>query len=282
MLSLSNPEGVLVRVLARAVVLCASAAFVAEAAGQTTAVWSGCYAGAYAGAYLARDHFASEPAGAFNNPSNGFSPGNRSGLRSAASSSIAQNDAAPTVGGQFGCNLQMSHLVLGLEFDAGWGGERSGAHAFRRQLLPNSNPPPNNVLASRTETYGVAQAFASSIRARLGYSFDRLLLYATAGLAIAYHRTEAAIVFGGDGFFLANYQFAESKSYWNIGPAAGFGAEHMLDSNWSIKAEYLYAAFKTNNIMSSCQGCTQSFLGQWLTQVRPEQHSLRVGLNYRF
>lgn len=99
--------------------------------------------------------------------------------------------------------------------------------------------------------------YLGTMRARLGYSVDRVMFYATGGLA--YGRGDLEI--GG----LSNKE-------WHWGWTMGGGVEAMLSSNVSAKLEYLYVNLNDETY--------QSILGA--RSVGYNTNLLRGGINYRF
>jgi len=82
--------------------------------------------------------------------------------------------------------------------------------------------------------------YMGTLRARLGYTFDSTMLYATGGLA--YARFGVAGVHDSD-----------------LGWAFGLGMEWALTRNWSAKAEYLYATFSDLDIQTVKVGVNYRF-----------------------
>ncbi len=94
-----------------------------------------------------------------------------------------------------------------------------------------------------------------TLRARVGYAVNNILLYGTAGLA--YGQVKGSL-FGLD----------ESKTH--VGWAGGVGAEVGLTPNWSAKVEYLY--MDLSNRAYSITGVSNGY----------EANLVRFGLNYHF
>jgi len=107
-------------------------------------------------------------------------------------------------------------------------------------------------LETRNTWYGTA-------RARIGYAFDRFMPYITGGLAYGDMRAEID-------------PFGVSASKTKLGWALGGGLEYGFMGNWSIKAEYLYVDLGHMEPSFALPGSRVDF----------EQHTARVGLNYRF
>jgi outer membrane immunogenic protein len=128
-------------------------------------------------------------------------------------------------GGQLGYNYQLqSGMVFGAEADLSLTGIDRGA--FNNDYL-------------------------GSVRARLGYGFDRVLVYATGGFAYA----------GGE--------FGGVIDRTHYGYALGFGLEGTITSNVSVRLEYLYSDFGT-----------RSYPG--VGPIGFDASVIRAGVNYRF
>ena len=146
-------------------------------------------------------------------------------------------------GAQIGYNWQgASPLVLGIEADFQGTGQ------------------------SRTDTaLGITVdqklPWFGTVRGRIGYAFDRTMIYATGGLAYANYNMTVS------GFGLSASDNA-SKAGWTVGG----GVEWMFMPKWSTKLEYLY--IDTGNTSVTLFGTP--FTG------RARDNIVRVGLNYHF
>ena len=162
------------------------------------------------------------------------------------------------VGGQIGYNWQFGRVVVGAEADL------QGADISDR--VQDLNFGDN--FHSRLDWFG-------TVRGRLGYAFDRTLVFATAGFA-----------FGGvhnnvDGAFLPGspYKFDGTAT----GYVLGAGVEYKLNPAWSVKGEYQYINLGTNDPTNPV-GLPYSGIGGGgnATVHDDEYHSFRLGVNYRF
>ena len=151
-----------------------------------------------------------------------------------------------------GYNWQWGSIVAGLEGDFSWSGIKDTFTDNGTGFCPAAFPCVTKLRWLGTD------------RARLGYAWDRWLVYATGGLA--YGQVEATI---------ANFTGVTDETKWRWGYAVGAGVEMMLMKNWSAKAEYLYVNLgdKTNYRLIA-PGNDESVL------VRSS--IVRVGLNYHF
>jgi outer membrane immunogenic protein len=149
-------------------------------------------------------------------------------------------------GFQLGYNEYIApNWVLGSEIDFSWGDIKDDG--------PSS--PAIALLSTKTDFMGTA-------RARLGYAFDRTLIYATGGLAWAHVKSTE--------FALLVNQFAPDT--YHLGWTAGGGLEYALDPRWSVKVEYLYS-----DLGHYTQAVNGTSRRESLTL-----NTVRAGLNYRF
>jgi outer membrane immunogenic protein len=147
------------------------------------------------------------------------------------------------IGGTIGYNFQAGNMVAGIEFDAGWANIKGST---------TTNCPG---LICETHSTGLI-----TLRGRLGYAFDRLLPFVTAGVAFGEINPEVAGV--------------GAASAYNTGVAVGAGAEFALTHTWFVKAEYLYVRLESY----SCGTCALASAAS----VSFQANILRGGLNYKF
>jgi outer membrane immunogenic protein len=161
-------------------------------------------------------------------------------------------------GGQIGWNWQGagSPWVFGVEVDSAWANLKDDVTAagtvFGVPVVANA--------FSELNYFGTA-------RMRLGYAFDRAMIYATGGLAwgrneIGWSAVTPAVVVG------------QTISNTHVGYAVGGGMEWALMDNWTAKVEYLYLDLGSK---------TYDFgpaIGIFDADV--SAHTVKVGLNYRF
>jgi outer membrane immunogenic protein len=118
------------------------------------------------------------------------------------------------IGGvHIGYNYQVSQFVFGLEGDVNAASTRDSA--FSAGL-----------------SYGLRENVDASIRGRIGYAFDRVLIYATGGGAYGSFHTSY-----NDG--VAFDSFNDGRVGWTVGG----GLEYAIDNNWSVRAEYRYTDY---------------------------------------
>ncbi|HXW70658.1 MAG TPA: outer membrane protein [Methylocella sp.] len=142
--------------------------------------------------------------------------------------SYSLGDAAQGVigGAHIGYNYEIDQWVLGLE------GAVDPTTLSRSVLvLP---------VDGSTITGNLRSDIQGSIRARAGFAFDRLLIYATGGVAFANFRSDLQL-YGSDvlGPFYANGSRSSSRAGWTVGG----GVEYAINNNWSVVGEYRYSDF---------------------------------------
>lgn len=138
-------------------------------------------------------------------------------------------------GGQIGYNYQFGNIVLGVEADAAYTDLSRTTTVITAPLAP--------AVGTLANTFRQDLAFLGTVRGRLGYAFDRLMVYATGGFAYG-DVDYRANFFGPAG----NVQFVGRRNGMETGYAAGGGVEYALPTNFNLfgssavtlKAEALY------------------------------------------
>jgi len=149
-------------------------------------------------------------------------------------------------GGTAGYNWQSGNLVFGIEADAAW--SDVGATASIPGLVSASD---------KIRDMG-------TVRGRIGYAFDQVLVYGTGGYAWADNQLSATAL-----------GVSISDSHIHSGWAAGAGVEVMFAPKWSVKAEYLYRSFASQNYFT---GVIPAGVASGTLNV----NSVQVGVNYHF
>jgi outer membrane immunogenic protein len=178
--------------------------------------WSGCYIGGNVGGKWARTSGSVDVAAA-------TGPG---GALGAFSTPLDSNDAGTFIGGgQVGCNWQSGNWVFGVEGDAD--GQR---WSTSRTLRPGVPPP---FVAG--DIFDIRSDWQASVRGRIGYAWDRTLVYATGGAAFTNVRVGTNFIpFGG---FPSTVAF-DSKNL--VGGTVGAGVEYAVSNNWTVGVEGRY------------------------------------------
>jgi outer membrane immunogenic protein len=153
-------------------------------------------------------------------------------------------------GAQLGFNYQLSNnFVIGVEADWDWAnidGSRSG-------VTP---------LGGLTATQTMKLKDLGTLRGRIGYAWDRTLLYGTGGFAWS-TRASAGVRLSGA---FPGFPIADDHSL--TGYTLGLGLEYALTQNLSVKGEYLYVHLNPTDFFTS--------------DIGADVNMVRLGLNWRF
>jgi outer membrane immunogenic protein len=234
-------------------------------AGVAIFSWTGCYVGGNVGWIRDRatlDNFPSGQYVVFLTPAE----------RALNSHSYEVDKSGFTGGLQVGCNKQWNSLVLGVEADFNWTGLSQSATATY---------PPVGPWPTTTESVSHELSWFSTFRARAGYAVDRVLVYATGGLAVGRVKSSYSNVIAP----VAPTIFVGSDSDTRIGWTVGGGLEYAFANNWTVKAEYLYldfGSFSYNSNFTPNPPFSPNAGSTWTTDVRSRAQIIRVGLNYKF
>jgi len=183
----------------------------------------------------------------------GYGFGNSTWSQPAASSGGFAVDGW-MVGATVGGNYQIGQLVLGLEGDYDWQNIRGAS---------NTSPCFNLVGAGLGGGCATSSNWVATFRGRVGYAFDRILLYGTGGGAATDIRSSTATL-----------PWASATEF---GWTAGAGIEVAITDNVTAKMEYLYADFG-NSSCSSAANC--GFAAP--STVSLTENMVRLGINYKF
>jgi outer membrane immunogenic protein len=250
--------------------------------------WTGCYGGVNAGGLSARNHADLSPGGLYTTPPGAAAPPNISGTgnfavdNAALSHSYSGTTSGWEAGVQVGCNRQLGVVVLGVEADWQWAGMKtSGDAAF--PAFPNVGNP-GFLDASHTEHVDLSQKWFATARARAGFTpWERVLVYATAGVAWAEYSSNTMVAFGPGAVFNGALHVGSASST-QVGGVVGGGVEWAIANNWSVKAEYLYMWFNGFNYASPLVAAAAPFAPgyAWNTNITPREQVFRIGVNYKF
>lgn len=227
--------------------------------------WSGFYAGIHAGYTFGEDD---------NVITTGQAAGNIANVVGGARPGQVRLDRDGFIGGgQIGYNWQFSpNWVFGVETDISYVDIREnrdvGTLSLPTAVPPNA--PLNNTFRTRMEYFG-------TVRGRIGYAWDRTLVYATGGLAYAEVENSASF-FGAAG----QLQFDGRIRRTETGYTVGAGIEHAFSPSWSVKAEYLYYDLGSNTVNVAFVPGSGGAPTGYNTRFENDGHIVRAGLNYKF
>jgi outer membrane immunogenic protein len=172
-------------------------------------------------------------------------------------------------GGQAGFNWQVLAFVFGVEADI----MSLTGTTTRTQTVSLLGPKQQDTLID-----SAGDRWMATVRGRVGYAFDRVLLYITGGGAasnwsIAHSYSDNV----GAGTPLTTDQISQTHYGWT----AGGGIEFAMLSNWTVRAEYLYANIGSISSALSFQNAP----GRGATIAYAEgltESVARAAVNYKF
>jgi outer membrane immunogenic protein len=245
--------------------------------------WTGCYLGINGGWIGGNDDYATSRRILYPFGDPDFAQPADSAL---LSRSYSSNQSGGTLGGQFGCQYQAGWLVIGGEWDANWSSLKSDNYFSYPATTWVSNPA--NFWFPRTELTHNQLDWFTTARVRVGAAWwDRVLLYATGGLAMGALDSYTQVAFDGPGnpSYIPQYfgAYRENKIGWT----AGGGFEWAFAANWTAKAEFLYVDLGSFDYISprTTFGTLQNGVidgRAWNTSVDAKEYVARVGINYLF
>jgi outer membrane immunogenic protein len=202
--------------------------------------WTGCYLGGTAGVSLGSSHFGD-------------------GEENITYPEPALKDFGGNVGVTGGCNWQVRSFVLGIEGDWSW---------------TDISKQTTGYTGSTGSTIQSKFDWFATVRARAGWAYDNILLYATGGVAFLNAEHNAQYVY-------SPYMCGQSGGYYSCtkdtetGFVVGAGIEAMIWQNWSVKLEYLFLDMPTKVVSDPILTNTNY---TW----NDSMHVVRLGLNYHF
>lgn len=154
------------------------------------------------------------------------------------------------IGATIGANYQFNRLVLGIEGDIFLTGQSD-----TQQCSGNTNTCTDQL------------NWTSSVRARVGAAFDRLLVFGTAGVAIA------------EGESTVTPNSASTTGIYKdtfVGWTVGAGAEYAVTERIRFKSEYAYTDLGTVTSTLGSVSSTNQF------ESKPTYHTVKMGVNFAF
>jgi outer membrane immunogenic protein len=186
---------------------------------------------------------------AFGNSNWTASPGFASGLL--GSGNFDTNGGL--VGGTVGANFQSGQFVFGLEADLDW-----------TDIQGSTSSSDCSVGSCQT-----SNDWLGTVRGRVGYAFDRVLVYGTAGGAFG--DVKSALTIPGA------VTISTDSTEW--GWTAGLGVEVGITPNITAKVEYLYVDLSSGALTCSAAVCGGTAI---TIPVSFDASLVRAGLNFKF
>jgi outer membrane immunogenic protein len=190
--------------------------------------WTGFYIGATAGAAWTKSDVSLDAINAVADPL--YITADIPGLDALGSPSIKGTNAV--FGGKLGYNQQWGAVVLGLESDLSY-------FHFDKTVNTSGNPFLTFAIGNANFTENVTADWLATVRPRLGYAFDRALVYVTGGLAVgkvSFSNNYVGLSLNGFGNEFESSSVSKTKAGWSVGG----GVDYALTQNWILSAEYMH------------------------------------------
>ncbi|MEZ5787200.1 MAG: outer membrane beta-barrel protein [Xanthobacteraceae bacterium] len=224
--------------------------------------WTGCYLGINGGWIGGKDDYTSHAV---------YDPAGFTLAQVAASqNTYSSDDSAGTAGGQFGCQTQIGSWVIGGEWDWNWSGLKEDNTYYYAD--------PAGIFGAIGPWYQYTHKeldWFSTARVRLGLAWDRVLVYATGGVAYGAFDAYTNVDFPTPGVSDNWGAYREKRFGWTVGG----GLEWAFANNWTAKAEFLYLDFGSFDYLSP-DPIALNF--PWRTEIDAKEYVARVGINYLF
>lgn len=225
--------------------------FAVKAPPVTTAIpfsWTGCYLGLEGGAQWGRSGQTA-----------------RSGPASGQTLTGDYDLSGGIAGGTVGCNYEFSNnVVIGIENDYSWTDKNGSAF----DLTPFNTKTLNTT----------KEKWIDTLRGRIGYAFDRFMVYGTGGVAFA--GTDVTVATPG----FATVTDSQSRTGWVAGVGGEWAAYTGPLGALTVKLEYLHADFGTSRYVNTPidfkVGCTTTTVVS--RDVKLSDDMVRVGVNWKF
>jgi outer membrane immunogenic protein len=201
-----------------------------------------------------------------------FAPSAAGSIPGGASLALPGMSASTLLGGaQIGYNWQRGPIVYGLEADID--GQKWNAAQSLTAFAPGLG-----TLFVPGDAFSVQSQWQGAFLGRVGYAWDRTLLYVTGGLAVTNVKVSSSfVVFGLDP------ATAGSGSKTLAGATFGGGIEHALSSKWSVGLEGRYAWYGASTYSTGTVALGAPPIFDPVTQSVHVNTGLVVGkVNYHF
>jgi outer membrane immunogenic protein len=169
-------------------------------------------------------------------------------------------------GGQIGANYQYESWVIGIEGQASWAPFSSSSSCAAGEQLTFGGPftPIAVNCTTKLDSLGTAAV-------RLGWAFDRLLVYGKGGAAWTNNSHQAT-------FSTPNGLLLLSTNELRWGWMAGIGVEYAFTDVWSAKLEYNYMDLGADSLLLLDVNGQVAMAANFRERI----NVVKIGVNYRF
>jgi outer membrane immunogenic protein len=202
----------------------------------------------------------------------------------------AEQDGIGNIGGGIGYNYQFtpgSGFVVGAEADVTWTDIGKRRDYLGPAIAQNNFIPDPSSYRNRLNYLGTVQG-------RLGYAFDRFLVYGTGGFAYGDVKYQADF-FTGTGLlaYTGRYKGFETGYVYGGGIEYAIPTDSFLNrfnfiggligaSAITLKAEYLRYDLGSRNVLVNNTGLGGAATGSYTSRFNTEGNLIKAGFNYKF
>jgi outer membrane immunogenic protein len=180
-----------------------------------------------------------------------------------------------------GYNWQSGNWVLGVEADFSYiDGGKSNTQSLNGTYTGAADFNPSAFVTVSSNSHWLATA-----RGRIGYAWDRTMLYVTGGAAFTDARYNLVVTPTGpaglNGYAGGSASFDSDR----IGYVVGVGGEWLATNNWVLRAEYLHYGFKGISGTMPVLGaeCNAAANCRFVLSTSDRNiDTVRVGIAYKF
>ena len=171
------------------------------------------------------------------------------------------------VGATLGVNFQSGPVVFGIEGDGDWA--KITGRVSNTTSTIGAAASPCGAAGAAACTFQTSNDWLATFRGRVGYAFDRVLLYATGGGAAG----NVKATFTNPNTIPTTTGSTDST---NFGWTVGGGVEAALTENITAKVEYLFVDLQNGNCGAVLCGTPTN------VPVSFDASVVRAGLNFKF
>lgn len=158
-------------------------------------------------------------------------------------------------GGQAGVNFQSGNWVFGIEGQLSW-----------------TNADGSHVCVAGLAVCNTDVNWLGTVAGRIGYAWDRVMVYGKGGFAFADEKYFVTALPGGA---LVGTTSDDTRTGWMLGA----GVEWALWDNWSAKIEYNYMDFGRDRFAVANVPGPGTLVN---VDIDQQVHVVKLGVNYRF
>jgi outer membrane immunogenic protein len=187
-------------------------------------------------------------------------------IRALVATSTSGTPSGVIGGAHVGYLYQINQWVLGIEGSVDGTGLRNTAAAAFPFAFGGSFLTGNTSLD-----------ILGTIRGKIGFAWDRVLIYGTGGAAFGGFSTDLSLV-GTAPFFIARANPGTTRAGWT----AGGGLQYAVTNNWSVFAEYRYTNLGSANFNNGFVATALPIGGFFNGSRQIRFNQVQAGFSYRF